>query len=478
VERVEIDGVTVLWADGPPPLHASLVFGCGHRDEDLDALGITDVVRALATGRLAAGGYDHTAVTDLAATRFTASGTAEQVVAYLGAACTALRNLPLDRLPEVARRLHPAERRPDRGQDAVDVLLSRRFGPHGLGLARWPGTSYEQFTAEEVRRHARRYFVAGNAVLLLTGRPPGALRLPLPPGPLVGHLTPPPVTPDGPRWYAERVSSPGVTLHAGHGVEWYAALHILHARLVSAVDRAGLRYTVEQRMVAVDGTRQEAMLVMRSRTRDPRAAELLWHEVRRFASEGVTTHELAAEVQATATAYRESAVLDAALERAGDAMLFGVPYRRPADDLSAMATLRPPMVAQCAAHWLRTALMVVPRNLAPKLPGMVEDRCPRRRVVPAGRALRRRLPARLLRSRARNERLVLGPDGLSMVDGDGDVHTVRFSDVLVVEENGPARVVFSRYGCVVDADPRRFRGARLAVRAIDAAVPARRRLGG
>jgi hypothetical protein len=62
------------------------------------------------------------------------------------------------------------------------------------------------------------------------------------------------------------------------------------------------------------------------------------------------------------------------------------------------------------------------------------------------------------------------------VDPDGGVHTVRFADVLMVEGRGPARTVYGRHGCVVDVDPERFRGTRRAVRAIDAAVPVRRRL--
>jgi hypothetical protein len=140
--------------------------------------------------------------------------------------------------------------------------------------------------------------------------------------------------------------------------------------------------------------------------------------------------------------------------------------------------LTPAKLAARAAEWLRTALMVVPEGTRPRLPGMVEDRCPRRRVVPAGRAFRRPLPVRLCSGRARRERLVLATDSVSIVDGDGDVHTVRFPDVLVMEEDGPARVVFGRYGCVVNADPGRYRGARHAVRALDAAVPERRRVEG
>jgi hypothetical protein len=364
------------------------------------------------------------------------------------------------------------------------VLLARRFGPHGPGLARWPATRYSRFTADEVRRHAARYFVTGNAVLLLTGPPPPGLRLPLRSGPPVPHPSPPAVTLDGPRWCAERVADVGVTLPAGHGVVWHAALNVLHARLVAATEQAGLRCSVRQDMVTVDATRREAMLVVRRQRPAWRpgwpaagAAELLWRELRRFAADGPSAHELATEVQATAAGYQNAGLLDATLERAGDAVLFGTVYRRPAVDVTDLTMLTPVKVAARAAEWLRAALMVVPQGARPRLPGVVEDRCPRRRVVPAGRAFRRSLPARLCSGRARRERLVLATDSVSIVDGDGDVHTVRFPDVLVMEEHGSARVVFGKYGCVVAADPGRYRGARQAVRALDAAVPERRRVG-
>ena len=48
MERTEIDGVPVLWADLPGPLSASLIIGCGHRDETFETIGITHLVQRLA----------------------------------------------------------------------------------------------------------------------------------------------------------------------------------------------------------------------------------------------------------------------------------------------------------------------------------------------------------------------------------------------------------------------------------------------
>jgi hypothetical protein len=44
MQRQEIDGVRVLWQDLPGEVAGTLAFGVGARDEDIDRLGITDLV--------------------------------------------------------------------------------------------------------------------------------------------------------------------------------------------------------------------------------------------------------------------------------------------------------------------------------------------------------------------------------------------------------------------------------------------------
>src|SRR3954454_9377423 len=50
MQRIEIDGVPVLWEQGPAPLRATLTFGVGGRDETFRTLGVTHMVEHLAMG--------------------------------------------------------------------------------------------------------------------------------------------------------------------------------------------------------------------------------------------------------------------------------------------------------------------------------------------------------------------------------------------------------------------------------------------
>src|SRR6185503_13732705 len=111
-----------------------------------DALGITELVRELVACDLPDGAHEE--ATGLAETWFAVTGTATEVVAHLRAVCALLADLPLGRLTQVAGSLDPAERSSE--LDTVGVLLARRFGPHGPGLARWPATRYSRFSPDEV----------------------------------------------------------------------------------------------------------------------------------------------------------------------------------------------------------------------------------------------------------------------------------------------------------------------------------------
>jgi hypothetical protein len=83
--------------------------------------------------------------------------------------------------------------------------------------------------------------------------------------------------------------------------------------------------------------------------------------------------------------------------------------------------------------------------------------------------------SRLVSADARAERLIHGFDSISRVDPTGLVHTIRFADIMIAEENDGARAVYGRDGCVINVDPQRFPGARRMVRMIDKRVPLPRR---
>jgi hypothetical protein len=72
---------------------------------------------------------------------------------------------------------------------------------------------------------------------------------------------------------------------------------------------------------------------------------------------------------------------------------------------------------------------------------------------------------------ARGLRLILAADGVALRDPDGDVHLVRWADVVGVERDGTDLTVLGAAGCQVPVDPELFTGAEAVVAAVAAHVP-------
>ena len=89
--------MTVLWAEGPAPLTATLTFGCGVRDESFMSIGVTHLIEHLAMSTLPRLHHDHNASVDLESTTFYATGRSEQIVAFLRQVCEALADLLVQR---------------------------------------------------------------------------------------------------------------------------------------------------------------------------------------------------------------------------------------------------------------------------------------------------------------------------------------------------------------------------------------------
>jgi hypothetical protein len=243
----------------------------------------------------------------------------------------------------------------------------------------------------------------------------------------------------------------------------------------SALDAAGWAGLVYHDRITVDADTDEVIVGLQpGRNRSPvptaRTAEILWGEVRRAAP--FTADEVAAAVAwhytaapGTPPVAEERMVLD---------LLHGRLPALPVGGPDAMPAVDPAALGAAAESWPHTALLVVPDGVHPNLPAMADGRCPRGTVPPDGRVFRRPVWARLTRA-GRRERLVLAPDSVSRVDGQGVVHTVRFADAVAALEAGPARTLVGRGGCVVPVQPDRVRGGERVVRAIDAHVPEGRR---
>jgi predicted Zn-dependent peptidase len=455
---------------------ATLTFGCGSRDETFRTLGVTHLIEHLAMGTLGRVHYEHNAMVGLETTQFYATGRPEQIVAFLATICQALGDLPLGRIEKEAGVL-AAE-----GSQVVHptaaALLTRRFGTVGYGLAPWVGPGYDRIWPEMVQAHAAKYFTRGNAVLTMTGPPPEGLRVELPTGerPVRAEFTP--LRVDGPRWSPEAVPCAGLALLGpATTAAWTIGMRVLDDRLTSIARREkGLSYHIDGEQAEIDPARTDRLIWLDARDgQENEVAAILWNTARDLAGTGPEPEEIAHEVAAFKEAVTDPRYIEADLDWAAEAELFGIQYRTPADWLAELSAVTPEDVTARFAESLRTALMVVPEDCRVELSDLdggpvAEGGCTRGTVVPAGQVFRPPLRARATDPAARRARLVLTPTSVVLRDADGDVHEVAFGQVVGVQIDDDARTVFGANGCLIPVDPGLFKGAATAVHAIDTKI--------
>ncbi|HEX6354064.1 hypothetical protein [Actinophytocola sp.] len=472
MNETEVDGVPVLWADAPGPLTGTIVFGVGARDESFRTIGITHLVEHLAMSTLPRVHYEHNAAVDLDTTEFYAAGKPQHVVEFLAAVCTALAELPLDRIEKEAGVLaaegghvtHPT----------AAILLNRRFGANGPGLALWEGPGYDRLSAEQVTEHVQKFFTRANAVVTLTGPPPEGLRLPLPDGERPVRVAPQLVDAGHANWAAEPSPAPGLALLGpARDAGAVLAMDVLRERLMETARREqGISYDVDGAHVDHDTTRADRLIWLDAREgQEAQAATILWQTAQDLATNGPTAEELAFAVEGLRHMFDDPRAPFGELENAAYARLFGFPYRTSAELLANAEQVLPAQIAATLTESLRTALLTVPEDVELDL-GLPLGGCPRTDTVPPGREFRPPRLARLVNKQARAARLILSDSGVAIVDGDGDVHHVAFTEVVGVRSEEDGRILFGRRGCVVPVLRSLFGGVEPVIEAVDRAVAA------
>ncbi|MBU2670784.1 hypothetical protein KOI35_45515 [Actinoplanes bogorensis] len=472
MQRTEIDGVPVLWEPGPEPLRATLTFGVGARDETFRTIGVTHLVEHLAMGALPRVHYDVNASVDMTVTEFTVCARPEQVTEFLERVCRVLGALPVDRLGKEAGVL--AAEGGHYTDPTVEGLLHERFGGRGPGLAVYVGPGYDRLTAEHVLAHAARFFVSGNAVLQLTGPPPPGLTLPLPPGPLIEHEWHEPRTQSGPTVVGAAVPGVGVSLLGRRDPAWAAAMTILAERLEqSARHDHGLSYQVSGEGLQLGGERALLAVTLDAREgQEAAVAGIVWAEVQRLAASGPTAEELSLTYEEIKELHADPRYVPVELAHAAEALLLGIPHHPRHERLARLAEVTPAVVRETVSEALPTAQLVVPYEVDVHLPGVGEGGCARVREDPPGRVFKPPFLAQLLAREARAIRLILMDDGVALRDPDGDVHVVRWPEVVAVERDGAELTVFGANGCQVPIDPDLIAGTDKVVAAVERAVPA------
>jgi len=180
--RTLVNGVPVLSAPGPGRCVAALMFRVGRADEPAALGGVTHLVEHLTLHGLSdRQSYAFNAVVEPLRVTFYAQGTPEEIVDFLAHVCSAVRTLPLDRIPAEARVLRTEAT--SRSTNIVETLMRKRYGLRGLGRLSLRELFLDQPDPAQVSSWASTYFTAGNAVAWVHGDVPPDLRLELPPGP-------------------------------------------------------------------------------------------------------------------------------------------------------------------------------------------------------------------------------------------------------------------------------------------------------
>lgn len=494
INRTEIDGVPVFWADTPGRLEAFLYFRVGVRDESFATAGITHLIEHLAFSKLPAIKIDHNGQVELGLTTFTASGRPELVAATLADICRSLSELAaggveLEMLANEVRVLE-AEGSLAVPPSVAEALVSR-YGLRGLGVAGAEPVFAERFTVEEVAAAAAKFFTRGNAALVLSGPPPEGLRLPLP----SGGTVPRPAAREVPRAFPVEYESGGDSLVLsfaipGEGAPLAGAATVLGKvlgdRVRSSLRRGrGLVYDLDIAYIAL--TAEQAVAVVTFDLK-PANAVVVAREVIAVLGDlrrdGVTPDELA-----DALTPIEEAGLDPQLplwDANDEAMLrIGAGGSPPHERLlAAMRSVTTRDVAHCLDGFESSLMVGLPEQSLSEDAGREGILYPRPVHHPAalgkGEEYRRSILGAVALQVPRDARLTIGGDGLSML-GDGEVQAYRWEDIAAVAWEPPARngsappacAVFGGDGFIVNLASRWFRGGDRALKSIADRLPAR-----
>lgn len=288
-----VDGVTTFWEETPEPFTAALVFAAGARHESFTTVEVTHLVEHLVMATLPKSHLDCNATVDEDTTTFYATGPQDEVVGFIEQVCRAIADLPLERLGHEAKVLEAEDG--NATHPAIGWSVSRRTGLAGPGLLGTRGAGVHRVTADAVRRHAAEWFVRSNAVLVLTGPPPPALRLPLPDGP----------RPEEEPWRAlglplpacmvGEVPRPTLSLLFPRGLVATVAANVLRERILDDLrHERGLVYEVEGGGIRLSATQGLATFAVDGAEANiAEISERLWTIVRELAEHGPTPEEIA-----------------------------------------------------------------------------------------------------------------------------------------------------------------------------------------
>lgn len=468
VNVAAIDGVPVVWAEVPGPLRATLMFRVGRVDERLAWSGITHLVEHLALFQLGPKqAYEFNGAVTSNRTLFYASGSPEDIGAFLGHVIAALPNLPLDRA-ETEKSVLLAEAS-SRAMSPADVMFSLRFGARGNGLHRYKEFGLYHVPTTWIAAWSSRYFNRDNAVLWLSGPPPPDLRLTLPAGQKMPEIPASPLTLSLPAYAQAPVGGAGVSMVGTRSTPLAMASNIAAARLLRRLryDK-GIAYSVQGGYFPMD--QEHAHLSLWTDAQPGQAAAVLEdtvHSMYAMSTQGPTAEELAEEVEAfTRNLERDEAPL-AWLDRTAVRILNGEPMQRSSELAADMQSVKPSAARDAMAAALRTAIYLGPQDV-PAPAGIHAY------VTPSVEPVRGQVLPHVNDNLWKHPpELTYGSDGVTMAINPDDRITVRGSACEAVIRYGDGGIcLVGSDGSFVPINPGEWVQGPLAVQAVLQIVPA------
>jgi hypothetical protein len=467
IQRTDVDGVPVLWADAPGQPILALHFRVGRADERAWEGGLTHFVEHLAMGILGQPRYDHNAWVDATRTVFYANGSMADVAAFCRTVTGALAGLPTGRLDHERSIL----KREAAGQSPgiSDTHLNFRFGMRGFGLSGQPEFGLGTLTAERIAGWARERFGRGNVMAFMTGAPPADLHLALDDGaafpnpepipeptvPLPTHV----VTPSG-------GVALGFLLGRTIGAGTFLALYHRMLRQRLRLER-GLIYDVLADYQPLDATWAAALVGGEC---DPdhaqEVADIALDELTRLMNGEVDQAELDAETVDFQRSIEDPTQVAGLLDSMVRDELAGMPYRSPEQRFAEQRAVSGEHVAGHAAQARRSLILL----------GEVEQHT--EDIIPypmsstdavAGREVK---PLLSVLGFGPKVRLTIGPDGVTLRTKDGAMATVRYADCVVLERPKDDEIVlWGRDLSRVYVPAAFWRGGEEILAEIEAALP-------
>lgn len=467
IQRTEVDGVPLLWADAPGQPILALHFRVGRADERAWEGGLTHLVEHLAMGTIGQPRYEHNAWVDTTRTVFYANGSKVDVASFGQAITTALAALPTDRL-EHERSILKREAAGE-SPGISDSHLNFRFGMAGFGLSGQPEFGLGAVTAERVAEWARERFGRGNVMAFMTGAPPADLRLQLNEGAAFPNPRPIP-EPTAPLPSHVRTPSGGVAigflLERTIGAGTFLALYHRMLRQRLRLER-GLIYDVLADYQPLDASWAAALVGGEcDPTHAQEVADIALDELGRLMNGEVDEAEVDAETDDFRQSIEDPTQVAGLLDSMVRDELAGMPFRTAEDRYREQQATTAEHIAGHAAQARRSLILLA--DVEQHTSDIVAYPMSSTDLV-AGREVK---PLLSVLGFGPKVRLTIGPDGVSLRAKDGSLATVRYADCVVLERpNDDELVMWGRDLSRVYVPAAFWRGGEEVLAEIAAAVP-------